>query len=65
MVGLLSGTNLMWKELAMAENRRKSSKQFGLPKKSYWHLYSLQSVHSEKLIKVVNKILRRECVLIK
>ncbi len=37
----------------------------GLPKKSYWHLYSLQSLQSEKLAKVVNKVLREEYVLIK
>jgi hypothetical protein len=34
-------------------------------KKSYWHLYSLQSLESEKLVKIVNKILKREYVLIK
>jgi hypothetical protein len=33
--------------------------------KTYWHLYSLQTLNSEKLIKVVNKILRHEYHLIK
>jgi hypothetical protein len=37
----------------------------GLPKKTYWHLYSLQSLQSEKLAKIVNKVLREEYVLIK
>jgi hypothetical protein len=35
------------------------------PEKTYWHLYSLQTLNSEKLIKVVNKILRQEYHLIK
>ncbi len=37
----------------------------GLPRKSYWHLYSLQSLESEKLARIVNKVLRKEYVLIK
>jgi hypothetical protein len=37
----------------------------GLPKKTYWHLYSLQNLQSEKLAKIVNKVLRHEYVLIK
>ena len=37
----------------------------GLPKKTYWHLYSLQTLQSEKLIKIVNKVLKKEYVLIK
>lgn len=37
----------------------------GLPKKTYWHLYSLQNLHSEKLAKIVNKVLKHEYVLIK
>ena len=35
------------------------------PEKMCWHIYSLQSLNSEKFIKVVNKILRREYILIK
>ncbi len=46
----------------MAKNKRK---EVVLPRKTYWHLYSLQSIHSEKLIKIVNKILKREYLLIK
>ena len=45
-----------------ASNRRRG---IGLPKKKYWHLYSLQSIQSEKLVKIVNKILRKEYILIK
>lgn len=37
----------------------------GLPKKSYWHLYSLQGLESEKLVRIVNKVLRKEYLLIK
>jgi len=33
--------------------------------KTCWHIYSLQNLNSEKFIKVVNKILRREYILIK
>jgi hypothetical protein len=36
-----------------------------LVKKTYWHLYSLQGVESEKLIQIVNKILNRDYQLIK
>ncbi len=36
-----------------------------MPKKSYWHLYSLQGLQSEKLVRIVDKILKREFVLIK
>ena len=36
-----------------------------LPKKTYWHLYSLQNLESGKLIQVVNKVLKHEYVLIK
>ncbi len=36
-----------------------------LTKKTYWHLYSLQGVDSQKLIKIVNKILKRDYQLIK
>ncbi|HOD65510.1 MAG TPA: hypothetical protein PLR32_06980 [candidate division Zixibacteria bacterium] len=44
---------------------KKRSVRNGLPKKTYWHLYSLQSLESDKLAKIVNKILSREYVLIK
>jgi len=48
----------------MAENDKKK-KISGLPKKTYWHLYSLQRIEASKLTKVVNKILRNEYLLIK
>ncbi|MFQ6008773.1 MAG: hypothetical protein ACE5K8_07475 [Candidatus Zixiibacteriota bacterium] len=47
----------------MASGKKK--RRLGLPKKTYWHLYSLQNLQSEKLSIVVNKILRREYILIK
>ena len=46
----------------MSESKKKG---IGLNKKTYWHLYSLQNIESNKLVKVVNKILKREYVLIK
>ena len=36
-----------------------------MPRKIYWHLYSLQNLNSEKFIKVVNKVLNKEYRLIK
>jgi len=44
---------------------KKRRARIGLPKKTYWHLYSLQNLQSEKLAIVVNKILKQEYVLIK
>ena len=46
----------------MAEELKK---KVPVPKKTYWHLYSLQNLESGKLVNVVNKVLRREYVLIK
>jgi len=46
----------------MAETKKKIA---GLPKKTYWHLYSLQNLQSEKLVKVINKVLKKDYVLIK
>jgi hypothetical protein len=46
----------------MADEKKK---KVLLPKKTYWHLYSLQNLESGKLVQVVNKVLRREYVLIK
>ena len=48
----------------MAEKKEKK-KHTGLPTKTYWHLYSLQGIESEKLIRIVNKVLKREYLLIK
>lgn len=45
--------------------RKRGKDSFKIPKKTYWHLYSLQSLESEKFAKVVNKILRKEYTLIK
>ena len=33
--------------------------------KKYWHLYSLQTLSSDKFVKIVNKILRKEYQLFK
>jgi hypothetical protein len=48
--------------MAMMNQKKKVS---NLPKKTYWHLYSLQNLEGDKLIRIVNKILKREFVVIK
>ena len=49
----------------MANLEKKEHQPVGLPKKTYWHLYGLQTLDSDKLAKIVNKVLKREYVLIK
>jgi len=46
----------------MATNKKEI---YIMPRKVYWHLYSLQNLNSEKFIKVVNKVLKKEYMLIK
>lgn len=46
----------------MAPKKKETYKK---PKKSCWHLYSLQTLGPEKFIKVINKILRRDFMVIK
>lgn len=43
----------------------KKKEEYRLPEKKYWHLYSLQTLNSDKFVKIVNKILRKEYLLIK
>lgn len=50
---------------ATVATQKKSMLRQGLPKKTYWHLYSLQTLQSEKLALIVNKVLKQEYVLIK
>ncbi|MEW6051318.1 MAG: hypothetical protein AB1644_09705 [Candidatus Zixiibacteriota bacterium] len=50
------------KGTAMASTKKRN---VGLPKKTYWHLYSLQNLEGDKFMKVINKVLKREFVLIK
>ncbi len=45
--------------------KKKKKPDYKLPKKTCWHLYSLQNLNSEKFIKVVGKILKSEYMLIK
>ena len=49
--------------LAAMSNKKKE--EYRLPEKKYWHLYSLQTLNSDKFVKIVNKILRKEYLLIK
>jgi len=44
---------------------KKKKEIYVMPRKIYWHLYSLQNLNSEKFIRVVDKILRKEYQLIK
>jgi len=44
---------------------KKSKSEGRTPQKTFWHLYSLQTLNSEKFVKVVNKILKNEYHLIK
>lgn len=54
------------KELAVARKYvRKDDKRVTIPPKRYWHLYSLQALQSDKLIRIINKVLRHEFLLIK
>lgn len=48
-----------------AKMARKRKPRYRVPEKSAWHLYSLQNLNSEKFVQVVNKILRREYLVIK
>jgi hypothetical protein len=43
----------------------KKEDSFRVNEKKYWHLYSLQTLNSDKFVKIVNKILRKEYQLIK
>ena len=49
----------------MATASKKKEQYIPMAKKTYWHLYSLQNLESDKLAKTVNKILKREFVLVK
>jgi hypothetical protein len=48
-----------------AKMAKRKKPRYRVPEKSAWHLYSLQNLSSEKFIKVINKILRREYLVIK
>jgi len=52
-----------WGRLKEMPKRRRVD--YKKPEKTYWHIYSLQNLNPEKFIKVVNKILKREHILIK
>ncbi|NIP42925.1 MAG: hypothetical protein GWO41_17165 [candidate division Zixibacteria bacterium] len=44
---------------------KKKKDNYKMPKKVYWHLYSLQTLNTEKFVSVVNKILKHEFFVIK
>ncbi len=43
----------------------RKKERYRKPRKICWHLYSLQALNPEKFIEVIDKILRREFMLIK
>jgi hypothetical protein len=45
--------------------KEKKEESYRVNEKKYWHLYSLQTLNSDKFVKIVNKILRKEYQLIK
>jgi hypothetical protein len=45
--------------------KNKKEENYRALEKKYWHLYSLQTLSSDKFVKIVNKILRKEYQLIK
>ncbi len=47
------------------EMPRRRRVDYKKPEKTYWHIYSLQNLNSEKFVKVVDKILKKEYILIK
>lgn len=61
----LSGAAGIRRVSKVANNEKKQEFRPSLSKKTYWHLYSLQSLESEKLARIVNKVLKKEYVLIK
>jgi hypothetical protein len=63
-IGLFDLLRSCWNEREVMMAAKKKD-VFVVPRKIYWHLYSLQNLNSEKFIKVVNKILRREYLVIK
>ena len=60
----LPGAQVIRRMCNMASQKKKKPVVV-MPKKTYWHLYSLQTLQSDKLVDIVNKILRREYQVIK
>jgi len=56
------GHTVSCEEKGMTSKQKPASRR---SRKTYWHLYSLQTLNPEKFIKVVDKILRQEFHLIK
>ena len=50
---------------SMHKKSKNNHNDYRKPAKTYWHIYGLQTLSSDKFVKVVNKILRREYILIK
>lgn len=53
-----------WRKTAMAHEQKPKPVTI-MPRKTAWHLYSLQNLEGNKLVEVVNKVLRRELQLVK
>ncbi len=54
-----------WYRSKAGEMAPKKKESYKKPRKIYWHLYSLQGLNAEKFIKVIDKILRQEFMVIK
>ena len=64
-VAILSGSDNEPEDGKMAQPQKKKEQYIPMPKKTYWHLYSLQTLESDKLARTINKILKQEYMLVK
>ena len=61
---LYIGKDLVNRMLKKTKNNNHSN-GYKKPTKTYWHIYGLQTLSSDKFVKVVNKILKKDYILIK
>jgi len=61
---LYEGKELVKRMLKKTKNNNNHN-DYKKPSKTYYHIYGLQTLSSDKFVKVVNKILKREFILIK
>ncbi len=58
------GKDLVKRMLKKSRNHNHNN-DYKKPAKTYYHIYGLQTLSSGKFVKVVNKILKKEYILIK
>jgi len=61
---LYIGKDLVKRMLKKSRNHNHNN-DYKKPAKTYYHIYGLQTLSSDKFVKVVNKILKKEYILIK